>query len=165
MRLFIASPVVLYDYTALRLDFDSVLEGKWVPEGSLHMTWVFLGECAAAEPVLARLQDLTPLMSNEPLVSLGTFGRPLRILYARSSSTALYDKAREFRRLGFEIKRFTPHATLCRVKKIYDYKKFKALMKKYEGQELGEIRQEIALYQSILSDKEASYTKIASIMN
>ncbi len=155
---------MLYDYTALRHDFDSVLEGKWVPEGSLHMTWVFLGECAAAEPVLERLQDLTPLASHEPLVSLGTFGRPLRILYARSSSTALYDKAREFRRAGFEMKRFTPHATLCRIKKIHDYKKFKALMEKYKGKELGEIKQDIALYRSTLNDKGASYTKIASII-
>ncbi len=60
------------------------------------------------------------------------------------------------------MKRFTPHATLCRIKKIHDYKKFKALMEKYKGEELGEIKQEIALYQSTLNDRGASYTKLAS---
>ena len=44
MRLFIASPIILDDYASIQEDFKDIIEGKWVEEENLHLTWVFLGE-------------------------------------------------------------------------------------------------------------------------
>jgi len=43
MRLFIASPVIFDNYASLKEDFEGIIEGKWVDEKNLHLTWVFLG--------------------------------------------------------------------------------------------------------------------------
>jgi len=113
MRLFIASPVILDDYAAIQKEFDGIIEGKWVEEENLHLTWVFLGEVADATPVAKKLSEITPIESEVSIASLGYFGRPPRILYAKAESTLLYDKAREFREAGFDLYRFKPHITIA----------------------------------------------------
>ena len=163
MRLFLASPVRLFDYTALRNDFSDVLEGKWVEEESLHLTWVFLGDKPAAGPWIEKLRNLTPLEKPVPLQKLGSFGRPPRIFHAKTEDPALYVKARQFRGAGFELRRFTPHVTLCRIKKIHDWRRYKELLKAYEEKILGEISEEIILYESILTKEKAIHKKIAGV--
>jgi len=163
MRLFIASPVILYDYTALREDFSEVLDGKWVEEENLHLTWVFLGNESSPDPTREKMRILTPLSSESPLAGIGTFGRPPRILFTRSDEKILYDKAKEFREAGFDLTRFKPHATICRIKKIHDYKGFKELKKSYREKMLGEILPEITLYESVLTKERAYYKKIESV--
>jgi len=164
MRLFIASPVNLYDYTALKSDFSEVLDGKWVEEENLHLTWVFLGNRDSAKAILEKMTLLSPLEHPCLLNGLGTFGHPPRVLFARSDEKILYDKAREFRKAGFELYRFTPHATVCRIKKIHDYKRFKASRKNYKEKILGEILPEITLYESVLTEERAYYKKIKSVI-
>ena len=160
MRLFIASPAILYDYTALKADFSGVLDGKWVDEGNLHLTWVFLGNVASPEPVIEKMKNLKELQSTSILSGLGTFGRPPRILYAGSVEKSLYAKAAEFRKAGFDLYRFKPHVTLCRIKKIHDYTRFKDLKKAYRNRILGEIKPEISLYETLLTPKQVQYRKI-----
>jgi len=163
MRLFIASPVRVDDYPALMADFSAILEGKWVEEENLHLTWIFLGTQNSPEPIIKKMRALPPLQEAYPLTGLGTFDHPPRILFARSHERILYDRAREFRKRGFDLTRFTPHVTLCRIKKIRNYKRFKELKKDYEEKILGEIVPEIALYESVLTKERAYYKKIESV--
>jgi 2'-5' RNA ligase len=163
MRLFIASPARLYDYTGLRQEFSEVLEGKWVEEESLHLTWVFLGEQPDAGPWMEKFRKLTPLEKRTLLQKLGSFGRPPRVFHAKAEDPALYVKARQFREAGFELRRFTPHVTLCRIKKIHDWRRYKELLKAYEEKVLGEISEEIILYESVLTKEKALHKKIAGV--
>lgn len=157
MRLFIASPARLYDYTAFREEFSSVISGKWVEEENLHLTWYFLGEQSSAVPYLKKLRAINPLRSALELHSIDSFGHPPRILFARSFSKELFRKAEEFGEHGFVIKHFKPHVTLCRIKKIEDWKEFRKLKRNYFGQTIGEIMPEIILYRSVLTSKGPIY--------
>jgi 2'-5' RNA ligase len=164
MRLFIASPVLLYNYTQLRREFSAVMEGKWVEENSLHLTWIFLGDQPSPDPWQKRLHRLTALEWPIPLQGLGSFGRPPRIFHLKSRDRLLYRKAREMRESGLEPYRFTPHVTLCRIEKITDWREYKKLLEKYREKLLGEILPEIALYESTLCPGGSIYQKIDSVV-
>ena len=163
MRLFIASPVILYDYTELRKDFSKVFEGRWVEETALHLTWIFLGEQESEDPWRERLRRLTPLECPALLKGLGSFGRPPRIFHAKAKEKILYRKAGQLRRAGFELYRFTPHVTLCRIKKITDWRGYKELLEKYREKIIGEVKTEIALYESDLCPDGAIYRKVKAV--
>lgn len=157
MRLFIASPVILNDYASIQEDFKDIIEGKWVEEENLHMTWVFLGDVENEKPVIDRLKEISPLECQTDIKALGYFGRPPRVLFAKSEEKSLYDKAKEFRNAGFDLYRFKPHITLCRVKTVHDYKAYKETLKTYREKTLGRILPEINLYESTLTSKSAEY--------
>lgn len=157
MRLFIASPVILDDYASIREDFEGIIEGKWVEEAQLHMTWVFLGEIKDEKPILDKLTQVSPLEDQVDIEALGYFGRPPKIFFAKSENKSLYEKAREFRDAGFDLYRFKPHITFCRIKKIHDYKAFREKRKVYRERKLGVILPKIGLYESTLSATGAMY--------
>jgi len=140
-----------------------VIEGKWVEEENLHLTWVFLGERPSAEETIRQMAHLTPLSHSVSVRGVGTFGKPPRIFHAQSGEKSLYKQAAKFRKAGFDLYRFTPHITLCRIKKIHDYKRFKELKKSYKEKILGEIVPEITLYESVLTKERAYYKKIESV--
>ena len=157
MRLFIASPVILDDYASIQEDFNGIIEGKWVEEENLHLTWVFLGEVKEVQPVIGKLEKISALEERIEIKELGYFGRPPKIFFAKSEEKILYDKAREFRGSGFDLYRFKPHMTLCRIIKINDYKAYKEKLKTYRERSLGVILPEINLYESTLSTQGAQY--------
>jgi len=163
MRLFIASPVILYEYSVLRKDFSQVFEGKWVDEGNLHLTWSFLGEQPSKVLWIERLLRLKPLECAVPIKGLGSFGRPPRIFHAKAREKILYRKADQMRQAGFILYRFTPHVTLCRIKQITDWRGYKELLEKYREKTIGEIQTEIALYESHLCPDGAIYKKIEAV--
>ena len=158
MRLFIASPVVLDDYSSIKEDFKDIIKGKWVEEENLHLTWIFLGDVKELDPIIDKLKEISALEYQTGIEELGYFGRPPRVFFAKSEEKALYDKAREFRDAGFNLYRFKPHITLCRIKTIHDYKAYKEKLKSYRERTLGMILPEINLYESTLSSKGAEYT-------
>jgi len=160
MRLFIASPVILDDYESIKKDFEDIVEGKWVEEENLHLTWVFLGDVEDPKPVLKKLEEVTPLKSEADVAELGYFGRPPRVFFAKAESKMLYDKAKEFKEAGFELYRFKPHITLCRIKKIHDYRAYKEVLKSYREKHLGIILPQIDLYKSVLKETRAVHTKL-----
>ena len=160
MRLFIASPVILNDYQAIRQDFAGIIEGKWVEEENLHLTWVFLGETEDAVPVKAKLTSIAPLETEVAAAELGYFGRPPRVFFAKAESKLLYDKAKEFKAAGFDLYRFKPHITLCRIRQIYDYRAYKERIIHYKEKPLGRILPDITLYKSDLYSNGAHYTKL-----
>ncbi len=160
MRLFIASPIILDDYQSIKQDFEGIIEGKWVEEENLHLTWVFLGECEDAAPIKAKLAGIAPLETEINIAELGYFGKPPRVFFAKAESKLLYEKARAFKTAGFDLYRFKPHITLCRIKQIHDYRAYKEKMKTYKEKLLGRIVPEIALYQSTLTREGAHYKKL-----
>lgn len=163
MRLFITSTVVLDDYNAIKADFDNIVEGKWVDEKKLHLTWIFLTEHPSIDETTEKMQPLTNLESEVDVKELGYFGKPPRILYASSEETLLYKKAREFKAAGFELYRFKPHITLCRIEKILDYKTYKEKMKTYKEKKLGIILPKIILYESKRKSRGFEYQKLFEV--
>jgi len=163
MRLFIASPVRLDHYNRIREDFEGIVHGKWVEETQLHLTWTFLGEMEDNTQVIEKMQYLSPLEKEVGIAGLGYFGRPPRVFFAKSQEKLLYDKAKIFKEAGFDLYRFKPHITLCRIKQVYDYKRYKEVMKSYRGKDLGCILPQITLYKSELSEKGPSYTALYTL--
>ncbi len=158
MRLFIASPIILDDYDSIQEDFKDIIEGKWVKEENLHLTWVFLGEQKDEKTVINKLKKISPLEDHASIKELGYFGRPPRVFFSKAEEKILYDKAREFKNAGFELYRFKPHITLCRIKTIHDYKAYKEKLKAYRERPLGAILPSINLYESILTTEGSEYT-------
>lgn len=158
MRLFIASPVILDDYASIQEDFRNIIEGKWVEEQNLHLTWIFLGDVEDEKPIIEKLKKTSPLERNIRIKELGYFGRPPRVFFSKSEEKDLYLKAKEFRDAGFDLYRFKPHITLCRIKTIHNYKAYKEKLKTYREKTLGLILPEISLYESTLTKKGADYT-------
>jgi 2'-5' RNA ligase len=163
MRLFIASPIILDDYSSIKKAFADIIDGTWVEEKNLHMTWVFLGNMPSAEPIIDIMQSITNLDNQIEIAEIGYFGRPPRIFFARSEHKALYDKAKEFKKLGFDLYRFKPHITLCRIKKIHDYRAYKEKVKAYRKKKLGIILPQIALYESKRTSEGLEYQQIYEI--
>ena len=162
MRLFIASPVILDDYESIKEDFDGIIEGKWVEEENLHLTWVFLGEGNDPEPIMEKLRTIAPLETTVEMAALGYFGRPPRVFFAKAESKLLYDKAREFKEAGFDIYRFKPHITLCRIKRIHNYRAYKEMLKTYKEKRIGTLLPQIHLYKSSLTREGAHYTVLST---
>jgi len=158
MRLFIASPVKFDDYASIQEDFKDIIEGKWVKEENLHLTWVFLGDVKNENPIIDMLKNISPIESEAGMEEMGYFGRPPRVLFAKAEEKLLYNKAREFKETGFDLYRFKPHITLCRIKTIHDYKAYKEKLKEYREKKLGLILPEINLYESTLTSEGAEYT-------
>ncbi len=157
MRLFIASPIILDDYASIKEDFNDIIEGKWVEEENLHLTWVFLGDVEEVTHVIDKLKEISPLEHQTPMKELGYFGRPPKIFFVKSEEKTLYDKAREFRDAGFDLYHFKPHITLCRIKTIHDYKAYKEKLKTYRKKPLGTILPEVSLYESIFTSTGVNY--------
>ncbi len=164
MRLFIASPAVLEDFTAVRERFSDSIKGKWVEEENLHLTWVFLGEVPDPKPFIEVFAALSPLFDKVPVRGLGYFGRPPRLLYAGVRSRVLFDKLAAFEQTGLKIERFKPHITLCRIKKVADRNLFGSEVKRYKNRTLGYLLPEIALYESRLTEKGAVYRKLCTTL-
>jgi len=158
MRLFIASPVKLDDYASIQEDFKDIIEGKWVEEENLHLTWVFLGDLKSEKPIIDKLKKISLLEKEVGISQMGYFGRPPRVLFAKTEEKLLYKKAREFKEAGFGLYRFKPHITLCRIKTIHDYKAYKEKLKNYREKSLGLILRETNLYESMLTSQGAEYT-------
>ena len=163
MRLFIASPIILDDYEAIKKDFEGIIEGKWVEEEKLHLTWIFLSEHPSAQETIEQMSPLSSLDDEVEIAGLGYFGAPPRILYADAKQTMLYNKAREFKTAGFEMYRFKPHITLCRIEKVLDYKAYKEKVKSYKEKKLGRIKPGIILYESKRTSRGLEYQKIHEI--
>jgi len=157
MRLFIASPIILDDYASIKEDFKDIIEGKWVEEKNLHLTWVFLGDLKDERPIIDKLQEISPLEHNISIKELGYFGRPPRVFFSKAEDKDLYDKAKEFRNAGFDLYRFKPHITLCRIKAIHDYKAYKEKLKVYREKTLGIILPDISLYESTFTSTGVNY--------
>ena len=162
MRLFIASRAVIKNYRNIYTNLSSSLNGKWVEVNNLHLTWVFLGDSMSKDEAIERLSKIS--LDREPttLKGLGYFGRPPRVLYIGRYSNSFEDEIKAFREAGFNMDRFKPHITLCRIKEIKNREKFFSFLKDRKNFE-AIVSSEIALYSSQLTPKGAIYTKLWSL--
>ncbi len=149
MRLFIASPVRIYKHRKIVEDFSPFVKGRWVSEENLHLTWVFLGERDDVNSILEAMYNISFLCERVLIKSMGSFGRPVKIFYAKPQTKELLKKVDEFKKEGFELDGFKPHITLCRVKRILDKNAFREKMEEYKGKKIGEVSKEIRLFESI----------------
>ena len=165
MRLFIASPVILHNYNAIKEDFKDIIEGRWTEEKKLHLTWVFLSEHPTLTDTKEKMSVLTNLESEIEIAEMGYFGEPPRILFAKAEQKVLYKKATEFKSAGFDFHQFKPHITLCRIEKIHDYKAYEEKMKEYREKPLGIILPQIILYESRHTSKGFKYQSLYEVTN
>lgn len=165
MKLFIASPVKLNDYNSIKNDFKGIIEGKWVEEEHLHITWKYLGDIDNMEYIIYKLKKIMPLKNEISVQGLGSFGQKHTIFFAKAEDSALYDKAQEFQEKGFDLNQYKPHITLCRTKTILDNDAFGGKLEAYQGKVLGIIKPVIVLYQSELTYQGPIYTGKYAVSN
>ena len=163
-RLFLALKVHLDNYKTIKSDFANTLTGKWTPEENLHITICYFGNTCSVEELLSRLPLFIKSIPPLKLESLDYFMHN-KILYAKTTSKELQQIHVNICRLFNikQIKSFIPHATLMRVKKINDVKKFQQLMSTYKEKYLGSVDTSFQLMQSHLYPDGAKYECIAKI--
>ncbi len=152
MRLFIATPVTLPIYGAIKKDLEKYIDGKWVEGWNLHLTHKFIGE---DEPEKYQIPLEIP---NEKIKinGIGMFGN--KILYLKADIGEEVNKEINEKFNLINDKPFKPHITLCRIKNIKD-KKFFDELKKWEDINI-EVPFEVYLYKSTLTKKGPIYEKI-----
>jgi len=151
MRLFIASPVTLPIYGALKQDLGKYIKGKWVEGWNLHLTHKFIGE-DNPEKYKIKLK-----ITNEKLKvnGIGMFGN--KILYLKADVDDSINKQINEKFNLKNDKPFIPHITLCRIKELKSG--YKEALKKWENVNF-EIPFEVYLYKSTLTKKGPIYEKI-----
>jgi len=151
MRLFIATPVSLPVYGAVKNDLKRFIEGKWVEGWNLHLTHKFIGE---DEPEKYKTELA---VKNEKLKmnGIGMFGS--KILYLKADTDDSLNKEINKKFNLKNDKPFVPHITLCRIKNLKDG--YEKALKKWENITF-EVPFEVYLYKSTLTKKGPVYEKI-----
>lgn len=151
MRLFIATPITLPIYGAIKNDLEKYIKGKWVEGWNLHLTHKFIGE---DEPNKYK----TKLnIENEKLKinGIGMFGD--KVLYLKADIDDSINKEINEKFNLKNDKPFVPHITLCRIKELKDG--YKEALKKWQNINF-EVPMEVYLYKSTLTKKGPVYEKI-----
>ena len=152
MRLFIATPVTLPIYGAIKNDLSKYIKGKWVEGWNLHLTHKFIGE---DEPEKYEALKLEVPSSKLKVNGIGMFGN--KILYLKADIDDSINKQINEKFNLKNDKPFVPHITLCRIKDLKDG--YKDVLKKWENINF-EVPVEVYLYKSTLTKKGPVYEKI-----
>jgi len=145
MRLFIATPITLPFYQTLKDKLNPYIEGKWVEGYNLHLTHKFIGQ---DNPNNWKIELKIPNEEIE-IKNFGIFNE--KILYMKANSLHIAQIAKQL-----NVKNFTPHITLCRMKK-FDKKIFD-ILKTIDFS--SKVAFKVYLYSSILTQKGPIYKKI-----
>ena len=151
MRLFIATPVTLPIYGAIKEDLSKYIKGKWVEGWNLHLTHKFIGE---DKPDKYETNLKIPNKKFK-INGIGMFGN--KILYLKAD---IDDSINKEINEKFDLKNdkpFVPHITLCRIKELKNG--YKEALKKWENINI-EVPVEVYLYKSTLTKKGPIYEKI-----
>ena len=166
MRLFVASKAHIFDYDALKKRWESYLQGRWVPPQNLHLTWKFIGNSLEKAEAVEKLKRLELCLTNKvPIVGLGSFGVPPKILYGALDERALMAQKHAFEKIGFGNDRFVPHVTLCRIKSDTpkEWSDFQTYLQEFDNKILGYIEPTITLFESKLTSKGAHYRELFTL--
>ncbi len=151
MRLFIATPITLPIYGAIKQDLSKYIKGKWVEGWNLHLTHKFIGE---DEPDKYEIKLKIPDKKIK-INGIGMFGD--KILYLKADiDDSINREINEKFNLNND-KPFVPHITICRIKELKDG--YKDAIKKWEKINF-EVPIEVYLYKSTLTKKGPIYEKI-----
>ena len=152
MRLFIATPITLPIYGAIKQDLGKFIEGKWVEGWNLHLTHKFIGE---DEPEKYKAIKLEVPSSKLKVNGIEMFGN--KILYLKAK---VDDSINQQINEKFNLKNdkpFVPHITLCRIKELKNG--YQQALKKWKDINF-ELPFEVYLYKSTLTKKGPVYEKI-----
>ncbi len=151
MRLFIATPVTLPIYGAIKQDLSKYIKGKWVEGWNLHLTHKFIGE---DEP--DRYKNKLKIENGKLKINgIGMFGN--KVLYLKADIDDSINKQINEKFNLKNDKPFVPHITLCRIKELKDG--YKDALKKWENINF-EVPLDVYLYKSTLTKKGPVYEKI-----
>jgi len=162
MRLFIGSFAKIKNFISIKKEFDDIIDAKWTNNSSVHLTYVFLGEVQDPKEIILKLKDIKYEKKIIKIKSLGFFGRPPKILFAKLEDKETINIYKNISRLiNKDInKNFTPHITLARIKKVKSIKKFLQKIDSFKNEELGSLRLEPLLIKSDLTPNGPIYTII-----
>ncbi len=158
-------------YSKIKKEFGGILPGRWIKPENFHITLKFIGNVEEEkipeiqkilEKYLDKLEDL-----NIEIKGLGAFPniKNPKILFAKVEdkdgilkklNAEIEEKLQE---LGIkkELKPFTPHITLKRIKEV-NVEKFIEKVKKFENLHFGKQKKgKINLIESITAPKGAVY--------
>jgi 2'-5' RNA ligase len=154
MRLFIATPVTLPVYGAIKRDLSEYIDGKWVEGWNLHITHKFIGE---DNPEKYKFPLEIP-KEKIKIKGMGLFGN--KVLYLKADNKNIDSINRQINdKLNIKNdKPFVAHVTLCRIKNIKN-KKFFEEIKKWQNLEF-EVPFKVYLYSSKLRKGGSIYEKI-----
>ncbi len=152
MRLFIATPVTLPIYGAIKNDLSKYIDVKWVEGWNLHLTHKFIGE---DEPEKYEALKLEVPSSKLKVNGIGMFGN--KILYLKADIDDSINKQINEKFNLKNDKPFVSHITLCRIKDLKEG--YKDALKKWENINF-EVPNEVYLYKSTLTKKGPVYEKI-----
>lgn len=141
---FIAGAAFATKYEEIRREFEGSVTGRWEPAEKLHLTYKFLGDVPSEDVHLLR-DALAGVIGPHPQIEIAPAGIGFftpsapRILYLKISdrANALTELASKIEDamagIGFsrEERKFTPHATLMRLKGVRQ-PAFSAAVKKHE---------------------------------
>jgi 2'-5' RNA ligase len=153
MRLFIATPVNLPVYQAIKNDFKDVIEGKWVEGWNLHLTHKFIGD-DTPEKYETKLNINHSTLKIKGIALLNE-----KILYLKADIDDSINKEINEKFNLKNDKPFLPHITLCRIKNIKDKSKLNEKIAKWQNIDLT-VPLEVYLYKSTLTKKGPIYEKI-----
>ncbi len=159
-RLFLAIPVRLYDYSAIRRDFGPTLQGRWREEETLHVTLAFLGKRFVCEEIVDTLATMEWTFEPSDLEGWDYFSRS-RVFVATTENPTLQ---RLYERLAppLELQNavLRPHVTLMRVKGFTDEEGFFRRLLQPPQRPLGRLEPRVVLYRSILRPEGAQYQSL-----
>ncbi|HRP01056.1 MAG TPA: RNA 2',3'-cyclic phosphodiesterase [Candidatus Kapabacteria bacterium] len=160
-------------YDDLKEAFEPTFQGKWTEQNNLHFTYKFLGnveEDRIDELVRYTKRSLTDINSVIKIAGLGRI--PLttnpQLIFARISNrdkSVMYhfnNIEKSMIKLGFapEKRKFLPHITLLRIKKING--EYNELMDKYKDLQFGFMKSyRVNLIESTLTQDGPIYNIIA----
>lgn len=156
-----AMPVTLYDYAGLRGDFEHLLEGRWMPEQNLHLTLQFFGRAYEKEFLLGMLSQLQLQVEGSELKGLDLL-KNRTILYAKTLNPSLSRVSETLQKAFclYDVREFTPHVTLLRIKKVCHHELLNKRLMSYEEKSIGKLHGAIALMQSHTAPEGTRYSLI-----
>lgn len=158
-RLFLAQPVTLFDYEAIKDDFKDVVTGRWVPVENLHLTLYFFADRFDKEFLIEKLSALRLQSESFEIKGLEFFGENKEILSAQIQSStlqALHTQIQEA--LQLPVEEFIPHITLMRIKKVPHKDLLETRVHLYDDNTIGILQSNLQLIQSHLTPQGARYT-------
>ncbi len=162
MRLFLGTFANMDNLENIKKEFSDILEGKWVENNNLHLTYIFLGEVEDPKKIIFKLKDIKYIKKTISIKGLGYFGRPPKILFAKVNDKnikKLYESI--CKELDLDIDdNFLPHITLIRIKKVKGIKRFLEKIENYKNRKLGQLELKLVLIKSELTPKGPKYSVI-----
>lgn len=160
MRLFLGSFAKIDNFKAIKDDFKDIVFAKWVEPKNIHLTYLFLGDVKNPKDIILKLKDISYRKKGLNVRSLGFFGYPPKILFAKIKDKEIEKLHKDIcKRLDIQQEEnFIPHITLARIKRVKNRVEFLKKIDNYKGRKFGILELELCLIKSILTPNGPKYS-------